>query len=146
MARSTRSRSETAGTKLKPLEAVDHTRCQADIKSAYHPFILGGDVGGRWGRCDKKPTWYVREVVPGTDGRKGSMALCDTCKPECEKQVGAKVTFEPLVGWNEKFHQLYDNPNIVPAEEIIRVLQDAGADAATAAAFEQLVLGHWRSR
>lgn len=132
-----------AKKELKPLEPVDHKRCQADIRSAYNPFILGGDVGGKWGRCDKKPTWYVREVVAGKDGRKGAMALCDGCKIECEKQVGDRVTFEPLVGWNEKFHQLYENPNSVPREEIARVLQDAGADAATAGAFEQLILARW---
>ena len=130
----------------KPLEAVDHTRCQADIRSAYNPWVMGGDVGGKWGRCTNKPTWYVREVNPGPDGRRGAMAICDSCKPECEKKVPTGVSYEPLVGWNEKFHQLYDNPNCVPREEIARVLQDAGADAATAGAFEQLVLDRWRSR
>lgn len=130
---------------LKPLEPVDHARCQADVRSAYNPFILGGDVGGKWGRCTAKPTWYAREVVPGPDGRKGAMALCDSCKPVCEGRMGKNVTFEPLVGWNEKFHQLYDNPRCVPPQEIMRVLQDAGADEATAAAFEQLILGRWRS-
>jgi hypothetical protein len=129
--------------KLAPLEPVDHARCQADIRSAYNPWVMGGDVGGKWGRCTNKPTWYVREVEPGFDGRRGAMALCDSCKPECEKRVTHPVSYEPLVGWNEKFHQLYENPNCVPRNEIVRVLQDAGADAATAAAFEQLVLGHW---
>lgn len=128
----------------KPLEAVDHARCQADIRSAYNPWVMGGDVGGKWGRCTKKPTWYAREVKAGSDGRKGAMSLCDECKPVCEERMGASVTFEPLVGWNEKFHQLYENPNCVPKDEVIRVLQDAGADAATAAAFEQLVLARWR--
>lgn len=131
---------------LKPLEKVDHERCQADIKSAYNPFIMGGDVGGKWGRCKNKPTWYVREAVPGSDGRMGAMSLCDDCKIHCEKQRGNSVTYEPLVGWNTKFHQLYENPNCVPCEEVARVLQDAGADAATAAAFEQLVLEHWRAK
>lgn len=135
-----------AKKELKPLEPVDHARCQADIRSAYNPWVMGGDVGGKWGRCDKKPTWYARETVAGSDGRKGAMALCDTCKVECEKQHGARLSFEPLVGWNEKFHQLYENPNCVPREEIARVLQDAGADAATAGAFEQLVLERWRRR
>lgn len=129
---------------LKPLEPVDHKRCQADIRSAYNPWVMGGDVGGKWGRCTKKPTWYVREVEAGPDGRKGSMALCDECKVECEKRVKATLTYEPLVGWNEKFHQLYENPNCVPREEVVRVLQDAGADAATASAFEQLILQQWK--
>jgi hypothetical protein len=130
---------------LKPLEPVDHARCQADVKSAYNPWIMGGDVGGKWGRCKNKATWYVREVKPGSDGRRGAMSLCDSCKPICDGRRGAEVTFEPLVGWNEKFHQLYENPNSVPRDEVARVLQDAGADAATAAAFEQLVLEHWRA-
>lgn len=129
---------------LKPLEPVDHTRCQADIKSEYRPFIMGGDVGGKWGRCKNKPTWYARETKAGSDGRRGAMALCDECKPICEKRMGGSVSFEPLVGWNEKFHQLYENPNCVPREEIVRVLQDAGADINTAIAFEGLVLERWR--
>lgn len=135
---------KAAKKELKPLEAVDHARCQADIRSAYNPWVMGGDVGGKWGRCDKKPTWYAREVEAGPDGRKGAMSLCDECKIVCEGQVKTRLSFEPLVGWNEKFHQLYENPNCVPKGEIIRVLQDAGADAETAAAFEQLVLGRWR--
>ncbi len=130
----------------KPLEAVDHARCQADVRSAYNPWVMGGDVGGKWGRCDAKPTWYAREVEAGKDGRKGAMSLCDGCKVICEERMGKTVTFEPLVGWNEKFHQLYENPKCVPPEEIVRILQDAGADAATAGAFEQLVLDRWRSR
>jgi len=133
-----------ATNQLAPLESVDHARCQADVKSAYNPWIMGGDVGGRWGRCTNKPTWYAREAEAGKDGRKGAMSLCDECKGVCEKLKGASVTFEPLVGWNEKFHQLYDNPKCVPVEEIARVLRDAGADAATTRAFEQLILEHWR--
>ncbi len=140
------TKAKTKAKELKPLEPVDHARCQADIRSAYNPWVMGGDVGGKWGRCENKPTWYIRENTAGPDGRKGSMALCDTCKDECVKQHGDKITCEPLVGWNEKFHQLYDNPNCVPHEEIVRVLQDAGADAATAGAFEQLVLERWRRR
>jgi hypothetical protein len=134
-----------ASTKLKPLEPVDHERCQADIKSAYNPFILGGDVGGKWGRCKNKPTWYAREVEVDADGRRGAMSLCDECKVECEKRVKRAISFEPLVGWNEKFHQLYENPNIVPREEVQRTLRDAGADPETASAFEQLVLERWRA-
>lgn len=131
---------------LKPLESVDHKRCMADIKSAYNPWVMGGDVGGKWGRCKNKPTWYVREVKTGSDGRKGAMSLCDVCKVECEKQHGDSTTFEPLVGWNEKFHQLYENPDCVPRKEIVRVLQDAGADASTAIAFEQLILTQWGTK
>jgi hypothetical protein len=138
--------SKTKTKEVKPLEAVDHMRCQADIKSAYNPWVMGGDVGGKWGRCTEKPTWYVREVKPGKDGRKGAMALCDSCKVICEKQVGDSITCEPLVGWNEKFHQLYDNPNCVPRDEIVRVLQDAGADEPTAVAFEQLILARWKDK
>jgi hypothetical protein len=129
--------------KLKPLEPVDHARCQADIKEAHRPFGVGAPPP-RWGRCNNKPTWYAREAVAGPDGRKGAMALCDACKIVCVERMGTRTTFEPLVGWNEKFHQLYENPGSVPRNEIIRVLQDAGADAATAAAFEQLVLERWR--
>lgn len=130
---------------LKPLEPVDHERCQSDIRTTYRPFIMGGDVGGKWGRCKNKATWYAREVEPDKDGRRGSMSLCDECKPVCETRMGGKITFETLVGWNEKFHQLYDNPNCVPREEVQRVLRDAGADEATASAFESLIMERWRA-
>jgi hypothetical protein len=140
---SARSNDSKSGV-VKPLEPVDHARCQADVRSAYNPFIMGGDVGGKWGRCKNKPKWYVREVKAGPDGRKGAMALCDECKPECEKRMPGHATFEPLVGWNAKFHQLYDHPHCILADEIPQVLQDAGADAETASAFAQLILQRWK--
>lgn len=130
---------------LKPLETVNHDACQADIKGPYNPFQLGAPPP-RFRPCGKKPTWYARETKAGPDGRKGAMSLCDDCKVECEKRFDGSVTFKPLVGWNEKFHQLHDNPDSVPRDEIIRVLQDAGADPATAGAFEQLILARWASK
>ena len=126
----------------KPLEPVSHEECQADIREAYSPFQLGAPPP-RYKPCGKRPTWYARETKAGSDGQKGSMALCDECKAVCESRLGNKISFEPLVGWNEKFHQLYDNPDSVPRDEIVRVLRDAGADPATADAFEQLILARW---
>lgn len=127
---------------LKPLEPVDHAECQADVKDAHNPFGIGVPPP-RWRKCGKRPTWYARETKAGPDGRKGSMSLCDSCKVECERRLAGAVVFEPLVGWNEKFHQLHDNPNCVPRDEIARVLRDAGADPATAEAFEQLIISRW---
>jgi hypothetical protein len=129
----------------KPLEPVSHDVCQADIKGPYSPFQLGAPPP-RFRPCGKKPTWYAREAKAGSDGRKGAMSLCDDCKVECEKRLGDTVSCEPLVGWNEKFHQLYDNPGSVPRNEVARVLGDAGADPATAKAFEQLILAHWAQK
>lgn len=126
----------------KELEPVSHAACQADIKGPSGPFQLGAPPP-RFRPCGRKPTWYARENKNGSDGRKGSMSLCEGCKIECEKRMGRAVAFEPLVGWNEKFHQLYDNPDSVPRSEIQRVLRDAGADTGTAEAFEQLILAHW---
>lgn len=131
--------------KTKELEPVSHAACQADVKGPYNPFQLGAPPP-RFRPCGKKPTWYAREIKTGSDKRKGAMALCDECKTECEKQHGDSVTFEPLVGWNEKFHQLYENPGSVPRDEVERVLRDAGADPATAKAFEQLILARWASK
>ncbi len=132
-------------TKSKPLEPVSHEACQADIREAYSPFQLGAPPP-RFRPCGKKPTWYARETRAGTDGRKGAMSLCDGCKIECEKQSDGSVSFEPLVGWDEKFYQLYDNPDSVPRDEIVRVLQDAGADPVTASAFERLILERWTTK
>lgn len=131
--------------KSQELEPVSHNACQADIKDPYNPFQLGAPPP-RFRPCGKKPTWYAQETVVGPDGRKGSMSLCDECKVVCEGRLGDKATFEPLVGWNEKFHQLYDNPGAVPRDEVQRVLRDAGADAETATAFEQLILARWASK
>lgn len=129
----------------KELEPVSHDACQADVKGPYSPFQLGAPPP-RFRPCGNKPSWYARENKAGPDGRKGSMSLCDDCKVECAKRLGDKVTFEPLVGWNEKFHQLYENQDSVSRDKIIRVLQDAGADPATAGAFEQIILAHWASK
>jgi hypothetical protein len=131
--------------KDQELEPVSHDACQADVKGPYSPFQLGAPPP-QFRPCGKKPSWYAREAKAGPDGRKGAMSLCDGCKAECEKRLGDAVAFEPLVGWNEKFHQLYDNPGAVPRDEIQRVLRDAGADAETAAAFEQLILARWASK
>lgn len=131
--------------KPKPLEPVSHEACQADVKGPYSPFQLGAPPP-RFRPCGKKPIWYARETKAGADGRKGAMSLCAGCKAECEKRSDGSISFEPLVGWNEKFHQLYDNPGCVPRDEIIRVLQDAGTDPATAGAFEQLILARWASK
>lgn len=114
------------------------------MKDAYS-FMQLGAPPPRWRKCGKPPTWYAREVVPGKDGRRGAMSLCDECKAVCEERAGDSVQFESLVGWNEKFHQLYENKDCVPPDEVARVLEDAGADVDTAAAFAQLVFTAWRS-
>lgn len=59
------------------LTPPDPTRCQVEI-SFYRPFTMGGPVRG-WERCHNKPHWLVTELVPGPDGVKGSMTMCDHC-------------------------------------------------------------------
>lgn len=127
---------------LKPLEPVDRERCQADIKPAYSPLAIAHPPP-RWGRCTNKATWYAREVKPDADGRKGAMSLCDGCKVVCEERRGNEVLFEPFVGWNARFHQLYENPYSVPFEDVERILRDEGADTTSAASFAQLIGSHW---
>jgi len=71
----------------KPLEKPDLNQCQAE-KLSYLPFIMGGNVNQRE-RCSNVPAWVAKEKDPGSDGRQGSMALCDACKKILVKQFTA---------------------------------------------------------
>lgn len=88
--------------KLEPLEPPDLKRCQSDI-TTYNPWVMGGRVYATT-RCDKVSTWLARETKAGTDGRKGSMALCAECKVVCAKKMpNVKFTrFKPYVKGKKK--------------------------------------------
>lgn len=81
---------------LTPLTPPDLKRCQAE-KPNGHSFMTLGGVPGRV-RCEDKPTVIVTEVVPGPDGRRGSMSLCHHCWGVALKQLGAySITAEPIL-------------------------------------------------
>lgn len=69
----------------------DLKRCQADIPGN-GPFTMGGSIGdprnGYRVRCDNTPTAVVTEIQNGSDGLKGSMALCDRCLGVFKEQPG----------------------------------------------------------
>lgn len=66
----------------KPLIPADTKRCQA-MKPGNGPFTLGGPIGdprdGYRERCTTASRVVVVELVPGKDGRCGSMSLCASC-------------------------------------------------------------------
>ncbi len=69
---------------MSKLEPPDRDRCQAEIHS-YNAFVMGGPTR-QVKRCDNKPTVIAKETEPGPDGLKGSMSLCDDCKPKLVEQ------------------------------------------------------------
>lgn len=78
---------------MKPLTPPDLKRCQAEFPH-FNAFVMGGPTT-TWTRCEKPPTWIVKETKPGADGRKGSMSLCDDCKVACAARMSS-IAFEPI--------------------------------------------------
>ena len=39
-------------------------------------------------RCSNTPDWIAKENMPATDGRRGSMSLCDDCAQEMLRRFG----------------------------------------------------------
>jgi hypothetical protein len=76
---------------LTPLVPPDLERCQAE-KPGNGPFIIGGKIGdpknGYRTRCSNRPTVIATEKKPGSDGRRGSMSICDECLPYLIRQMG----------------------------------------------------------
>ncbi|GAH06260.1 unnamed protein product, partial [marine sediment metagenome] len=84
----------------KPLTPPDKERCQAEVPTG-GPFQIGGEIGdprnGYRVRCRKVPTVVATEVNPDTDGRRGSMSLCEDCREVFNKQMPEGfATFERL--------------------------------------------------
>ena len=68
-------------SKQLKLEAIDATRCQAEIKEGSF-MTFGPRV---YIRCNDKPTWLAIDFRDGEFY--GAMSLCDKCKKVCEIQV-----------------------------------------------------------
>lgn len=66
----------------------DRERCQAE-RHHYSPFTMGGNVH-KTVRCANKPVLIITETAPGSDGKKGSMALCAHCYAVFHKQFPTK--------------------------------------------------------
>jgi hypothetical protein len=80
--------------KAKPLIPPDRVRCQAEKPNGHSFMTLGGRPGLE--RCSAKPSWIAKEVHPGKDGRKGSMALCTDCRGVMERQMPGYATFTKI--------------------------------------------------
>ena len=81
---------------MKPLTPPDLRQCQAEKPNGYSFMTLGGSPGLE--RCTATPTVIVTEIHPGSDGRRGSMALCDECLAVLNQQAPGTVTVEGIVG------------------------------------------------
>ncbi len=79
-------------TKKKPLTPSDKKRCQALVPNGESFMTLGGRPGRV--RCSSVPAVIAKENEPGSDGRKGSMSLCESCSKVFLEMKG--VTFATL--------------------------------------------------
>ncbi len=66
------------------LEPVDLNRCRAEIKEG--SFMTLGPR--KFVRCNSIPKYIALENVPGPDGLKGSMSLCEPCSEMLKKKLG----------------------------------------------------------
>lgn len=76
---------------MSKLVPPDRDRCQAE-KPTGGPFMIGGEIGnplkGYLARCRNTPTVIATEAEPGSDGKRGSMSLCDGCRKVLVEQCG----------------------------------------------------------
>jgi hypothetical protein len=70
--------------KPKPLVPPDRKQCQAEIREG--SFMTLGPRA--FHRCRNLPTVIVTEKLPGKDGQRGAMSLCDSCKQVLLEQSG----------------------------------------------------------
>lgn len=74
----------------EPLTPPDRERCQARVPTG-GPFVVGGPSGdprdGYRVRCMNTPAVIATEMKPDTDGRRGSMSLCEECLGVFNKQM-----------------------------------------------------------
>lgn len=79
---------------LKPLIPPDTERCQA-MKPGNGPFTMGGRIGdprdGYRVRCETRATTIAEQTTPGSDGRMGSMSLCDECLKVIQQPLYARA-------------------------------------------------------
>lgn len=60
------------------LTPPDLSQCQAEVPNNYSFMTLGGQPGTR-SRCVNMPVVIATEKRPGSDGKRGSMSLCERC-------------------------------------------------------------------
>lgn len=70
-----RSDPKRKAKKAPALVPPDRERCQGERREG--SFMTLGPRG--MARCESRPTVIVTERLPGVDGRRGSMSLCDAC-------------------------------------------------------------------
>lgn len=78
-------------TKLTP---PDKKQCQAERSNGFNAFSLGGSL--EYIRCTNTPSTIATEVLPGADGKKGKMSLCNSCLKELVKRKPGYATFWPI--------------------------------------------------
>ncbi len=80
-------------TKLTP---PDMKQCQAEIRPAHGPFVLGPRP--RFARCASAPVFLAVEIRPGADGMHGSMSLCLPCAKVMleDADLRARVQLQPI--------------------------------------------------
>lgn len=82
---------------MKELTPPDLHRCQAEKPNGANFMTCGGRPGRI--RCNEEPRVIATENKPGSDGRVGSMSLCQHCAEVFVKQFGAGyATLAPMQG------------------------------------------------
>lgn len=118
----------------KPLTPPSRERCQAEITTTPSPFTMGGDLSPKTERCAQKPRHLLTEIEPGSDGRRGSMSLCDEC---------LKVFKELTPGWQSRVRVealLPPTDRIRLPEAFASLLAEAAADIGLTIAWSQPIL------
>lgn len=82
-------KSEPPPKASKGIEPLDYTQCQAEINEGViiRNFMQMGGSIGKPERCTNRPKVTVLETVPGKDGKRGQMSLCDRCLAVLKKVV-----------------------------------------------------------
>lgn len=82
---------------MSALAAPDFEHCQALIRPAHGPFVLGPRPRAK--PCNAKPEFLAIELIAGKDGLRGSMTLClECCKVMLEdSDLRARVQLQPIM-------------------------------------------------
>lgn len=68
------------------LTPVDLKQCQGLSRQPLPPFTMGGDIQGKWQRCDRRPSALAIEAKPGAQGLRGAQSLCRSCAKHCQEK------------------------------------------------------------
>ena len=81
---------------MKPLVPADRSRCQVEITPVHGFMVLGPRP--RPERCPNKAVVVITQKEPGSDGRRGAMAICASCRVIFATAPHAPdVTYEELL-------------------------------------------------